>query len=86
MTQPDPPRWLKEFTEACERAGDELGKAVHQAGHILSAQGALGWMMRGDLENARLVIRELPPDTLRELSAAATALAALADESLRESR
>ncbi|MRH86022.1 hypothetical protein GFY24_00830 [Nocardia sp. SYP-A9097] len=60
---------LQQFTDAAAIAG-----------HTLTVQAAMGWMWRGDLDHARTSLRALPADKLRELSAAAAALSALADE------
>ncbi|WP_280505816.1 hypothetical protein [Nocardia farcinica] len=54
--------------------------AMTRLGQTATAQGAFGWMVRGDLEKAREALRKLPPDKLLEVSAAASALSALADE------
>lgn len=59
---------------------DKVGKALQQAGHVLAAQAAMGWVMRGDLDAARNALRGLPPETLHEVSAAAAALTSFADE------
>lgn len=45
-----------------------------------TAQGAFGWMMRGDLDKARATLSRLPSERLVEVSVAAAALSALADE------
>ncbi|WP_280392871.1 hypothetical protein [Nocardia wallacei] len=47
---------------------------------ILTAQGAFGWMLRADLPKARKALAKLPAEQLAEISAAAAALSALADE------
>jgi hypothetical protein len=78
------PDWLKNFTEACEQAGAEISKSIEQATDVLAAQAAMGWMYRGDLTNARAAIAGVAPDKLLQVSAAATALAAIADERLQE--
>lgn len=36
---------------------DKVGKAFQQAGHVLTAQAAMGWVMRGDLDPARNTLR-----------------------------
>lgn len=72
------PEWARNFNEAA--AG--LGKGIEQAGRILAAQGAMGWAYRGDLDGARHALKSMSPDQLQELSAAASLLAALADEEL----
>ena len=77
MSSDDPFKEIKD-------AFGKLGEIIQDAGHHLSVQAAMGWAMRGDLDNARNALRGLPPDTLREVSAAAAALTSLADEVLAE--
>jgi hypothetical protein len=67
--------------------GQRLGKALRgfseagrAAGATLTAQGAFGWMMRGDIAKARATLAKLPADKLREASDAAAALSPLADD------
>lgn len=79
------PEWaqqLRQFQEGFERASRQLGEALVQTQRIFTAQGAMGWAYRGDLANARHALKSMSPDQLRELSAAASLLAALADEEL----
>ncbi|MFI6513591.1 hypothetical protein ACIBCT_38810 [Streptosporangium sp. NPDC050855] len=61
---------------------ENLKDAATHATHTLVAQAAMGWMYRGDLEAARREVAKLPADQLPGLSAAAAALAALADEEM----
>jgi len=68
--------------EGFKNTVDKVGKAFQQAGHVLTAQAAMGWVMRGDLDAARNTLRGLPPEMLHEVSAAAAALTSLADEVL----
>lgn len=70
------PEWLKQLTEAITGFGKELEKV----GPILIAQGAFGWMMRGDIEAARADLAKLPVEQLQAVSLAASALTSLADE------
>ncbi|WP_031165985.1 hypothetical protein [Streptosporangium roseum] len=72
----DQPQWARDLQAAAAKAGEALG----HVSHVLTAQEAMGWMYRGDLNAARHAIAKLPDDKLVELSAAAAALAALADE------
>lgn len=58
----------------------ELGKAIESVGHVIAAQGALGYMLNGDLANARETLANLPADQLQSVSVAAAALSSLADE------
>lgn len=80
MTTPQPfgPEWQRQFVENMRKAGEALGHAQH----VLSAQAAMGWAYRGDLAAARTALTGMSPDQLRELSAAASMLAAIADEEL----
>lgn len=57
-----------------------IQEAAAVAGVTLTVQGAMGWMWRGDIEQARTTLRRLPRERLLEVSAAASALSALADE------
>lgn len=66
--------------ERITAAMEKLKTAAENAGHTFTVQGAMGWMWRGDLEQARTALRKLPPERLHEVSAAAAALSALADE------
>lgn len=54
--------------------------SMAKLGQVATAQGAFGWMVRGDLVNARETLRRLSPDMLLDVSAAASALSALAAE------
>ncbi|MCW2880233.1 MAG: hypothetical protein JWQ95_4333 [Sphaerisporangium sp.] len=71
------------FKELKDAVG-KLGDSIQNAGHHLIVQAAMGWAMRGDLDAARNALRGLPPDKLREVSAATAALTSLADEVLAE--
>ncbi|MEV5391907.1 hypothetical protein [Nocardia farcinica] len=66
--------------EKLDAALARLKATAAAASTTLTAQGAFGWMMRGDLEQARAALTKLPTDKLVEVSAAAAALSALADE------
>jgi hypothetical protein len=66
-----------------QRLGNALrgfGEAGRAAGATLTAQGAFGWMMRGDIAKARATLAKLPADKLREASDAAAALSPLAED------
>lgn len=84
MTTPQfgSPEWQRQFEKSMTEAGRKLGEAFGQAGNILAAQAAMGWAYRGDLDNVRAGLAGMSPEQLRELSAAAAALASLADEEL----
>lgn len=69
------PEWARNFGEA-------VTKGFTQVGNTLAAQGAMGWAYRGDLDGTRNALKSMSPDQLQELSAAASMLAALADEEL----
>lgn len=66
--------------ERYEAALAKLKAAAAELGVTATAQGAFGWMMRGDLEEARTVLGRLPRERLVEVSIAAAALSTLADE------
>ncbi|MFI6793650.1 hypothetical protein ACIBG4_40600 [Nonomuraea sp. NPDC050383] len=74
--------WQQQVRNGLERASRQLNEALEQTGRILAAQGAMGWALRGDLEATRTALYGMSPDRLREMSAAAAMLAALADEEL----
>lgn len=75
---PVPPQWARDL----HRATEQLQEGLAQAGSVLSAQAAMGWAYRGDLDATRKALIPMGPEQLRELSAAASLLAALADEEL----
>jgi len=68
------------FATAMGEAAEKIREGMEHTGHILTAQGAMGWVYRGDLEKARTMLEKLPADKLAEVSAAAAALSSLADE------
>jgi hypothetical protein len=72
------PEWLQ--------AARQFRQTIEDAGHIFVVQGAMGWMYRGDIAEARKTLADLPRDKLRQVSAAATALASLADQMAQETR
>lgn len=76
------PEWQRQISEAMGKAGRALNAVFEQPKRILAAQGAMGWAYRGDLDGARTALATMSPDQLRELSAAASMLAGLADEEL----
>ncbi|ANZ35217.1 hypothetical protein BBK82_03165 [Lentzea guizhouensis] len=70
----------EDFAAALGEAAKKLQQGLENTGHILTAQGAMGWVYRGDLPKARQALGKLPVDKLAELSAVAAALSSLADE------
>lgn len=72
------PEWARNL----QKAAADLGKGLAQTGNILAAQGAMGWAYRGDLNQTRTALASMTPEQLVEVSAAATLLAALADEEM----
>ncbi|MFI7468163.1 hypothetical protein [Nonomuraea sp. NPDC049646] len=74
--------WQRQFQESMADAGRKIGESLAHAGGILAAQGAMAWAYRGDLGQTRQALAGMGPEQLRELSAAASMLAALADEEL----
>jgi ABC-type transporter Mla subunit MlaD len=83
MSGNEAPDWAKQLQDALEQAGQEIGAALTRAGHILTAQGAMGWTFQGEFDKARTEIAKLPRDQIELLSMAARALADLADEEAR---
>lgn len=90
-----PPEWAKnlekaaieaarEFSAAFERAGKAVGRAVEQAGRTARAQAAMAAAYQADLEGLERVLRALPPDQVREISAAAAVVTATADQVLAQ--
>jgi hypothetical protein len=78
VTDQQQPDWAK----ALAHAATEFQQGLQQAGRILSAQGAMGWAYRGDLEQLRATLEALPAGQVREISAAAALLASTADQVL----
>lgn len=76
MSTPEPPDWIKQLQDAFEAAKP----AIEHLAHMAKAQTAMGWIYRGDIEQARRALTDLPADKLAEISVAATALSSLADE------
>ncbi|MEV5710133.1 hypothetical protein [Actinoallomurus sp. NPDC052274] len=76
------PKWQRDLREALEK----VGAAFEHAHHVILAQAAMGHMFRGELEQARDKLAELPPEKLTEVSVAAAALASLADEVAGEAK
>lgn len=79
----EPPQFgSPEWGEQVKEAFGKIGEAFGQMHHVLAAQGAMGWAYRGDLDQTRAALAGMQPEQLREVSAAASMLAALADEEL----
>jgi hypothetical protein len=74
--EPAAANWRAALVEAAA----QFGAQMEHIGHVLHAQGAMGWMYRGDLERARTALGNLPVDALRQVSVASAALSHLADE------
>jgi hypothetical protein len=74
------PDWAEQLQAALEQAGQEIGAAFTRAGHIMAAQGVMGWMFQGEFGKARKEIAKLPPEQVGLLAMAARALADMADE------
>lgn len=60
--------------------GQRLAAQLAHVRHVLVAQAAMGWMVRGDLTRARRELAKLPAEALREVAVASAALSTLADE------
>ncbi|WP_306358656.1 MULTISPECIES: hypothetical protein [unclassified Nocardia] len=65
---------------------DNFRRAATRANHILAGQAALGRMMTGKAAVARETLEKLPPAALAEVSAAGSALVAMAEELRRSQR
>ncbi|WP_280371118.1 hypothetical protein [Nocardia wallacei] len=63
-----------------------LNKTLSGLGYQMTVQGAVGWAMRGDLDQMRAALQHLPIEKLHEVSVAASALGAAADELMQEPR
>ncbi|MDX3100466.1 hypothetical protein [Nonomuraea angiospora] len=72
------PNWARTLNQIAA----DLKEGLTHAGNVLAAQAAMGWAFRGDLVNTRAALAGMTPEQLRELSAAASLLAAVADEAL----
>ncbi|MEU7882225.1 hypothetical protein [Microbispora bryophytorum] len=86
-----PPEWARnlekaaiEAARAVERAGRALGKAVEQAGRTAKAQAAMAAAYQADLEGLERVLRDLPAEQVRDISAAAAVVTATADQVLTQ--
>ncbi len=66
--------------EKLDAALAKFKQAAAEAGVTATAQGAFGWMVRGDSAKARETLGGLPVARLAEVSAAAAALSSLAAE------
>lgn len=71
-----------DLAEGLQLAGITEPRGVAQAGHVAAARQAMEQAYRGDLAGTLEALADMQPDQLRELSAAASMLAALADEEL----
>lgn len=80
LTDHPVPNVMKAFEEGMAA----FGKGLAQIQRVGQATGAMGWVYRGDLDGARAALAKMDPEQLREVSAAAAALASLADEALTE--
>jgi hypothetical protein len=74
------PEWAKSLSERAGELAAGFAHALEQVGHIMAAQGAMGWMFRGDLDAARKSLMGLPVEQLQTVSVTASALASVADE------
>jgi transcriptional regulator with XRE-family HTH domain len=74
----EPPQWARDLQETAA----SLQKNIVRAGHILAAQGAMGWAYRGDLDQLQHALAAMGAEQLRELSSAASLLASVADEEM----
>ncbi|GAB3878753.1 hypothetical protein [Microbispora bryophytorum] len=86
-----PPEWARnlekaaiEAARAVERASRALGKAVEQAGRTAKAQAAMAAAYQADLEGLERVLRDLPAEQVRDISAAAAVVTATADQVLTQ--
>jgi hypothetical protein len=71
---------MEDWKMELERVFHEFVDALEKAGHVASAQAAMGWMFQGDLQKARDVLSDLPMEQLRAISVTASALSSLSDE------
>ncbi|MGP3914332.1 helix-turn-helix domain-containing protein [Nonomuraea sp. 10N515B] len=71
-----------DLAEGLRLAGIAEPGGVAQAEHVAAARQAMEQAYRGDLEGTLRALASMGPEQLRELSAAASMLAALADEEL----
>lgn len=77
MSQPEPaPTPLALLLAALE----QLAAGFKEAGHTMSVQGAMGWVYRGRVNDARSVLDRMPLAAVKQAAVAAAALAALCDE------
>lgn len=72
----DLPGWARQLQQAAAGFNESLARA----GHIMTAQAAMGWMVQGEFDKAREQIAKLPPEQRDILAMAARALADLTEE------
>ncbi|GAA3027377.1 hypothetical protein [Streptosporangium longisporum] len=72
-----------EWRESFDAAFERIKAADIRAAQTRAIQEVMGWVYQGNLDAARAAVAKLPADKLTELSLAATALVALADEETR---
>ncbi len=80
MSTPEQPEWLANLNKGMA----DFAASATQFNCTMIAQAAMGWLYRGDIALAKTTLEQMPADRLLEVSAAATALAELADERARE--
>jgi len=69
-------------SDEAERLAAQMAAGFKRIGDNLKAMGVLGAVMRGDILQALANLSQMPVETIRELSAAASLLGSLADEEL----
>lgn len=74
------PDWAKDLAEATSRAAEAIAKEMAEGSEVLHVQRAMGFMYQGDSEEACKALEWIPVARLAKVSAAASALAALAHD------
>jgi hypothetical protein len=78
MAEFDPEQFGKAFKDFAEK----MQGAIEPLTRNLNSQAAVGNILNGDIDAAGAILKRMPDDHLRELSAAALALKGLADKEL----
>jgi hypothetical protein len=68
------------LADAFAQMGRELGKAFGGLAFVTAAQGAMGWMVQDDADNARQALAKLTDEQRAKVAEAARKLAELANE------
>lgn len=71
---------LSKLDEAFAQAGREAGKMLGAFSFVMRAQGAMGFMVQGNIDRTREALDGFTPEQRAKVAEAARKLAELADE------